>query len=49
MDYWLVPQVSAYYFSGYVMDSSRVAAVVATLKHVLNERGLHHIIQDKEL
>ena len=35
MEYWLVPQVSAFYHLNYTMDSSKAEAVVRLVQHVL--------------
>jgi hypothetical protein len=35
MDYWLVPQISAFYHLRYTANNSNVAAVVNLLRHVL--------------
>jgi hypothetical protein len=41
MEYWLVPQVSAFYHLNYTMDSSKADAVVRLLQHVLQRRNLN--------
>ena len=47
MDYWVVPQVSAYYHGDYAMDGDKAAAVVRLLKHVLHQRGLSALLRDE--
>ena len=44
-DYWLVPQVSAFYHLSYKMDQSKADAVVRLVKHVLESKGLGSMIQ----
>ena len=45
LDYWVVPEVTAFYHLSYEMDSSKAAAVVRTLRRVLEHRNLTHLIQ----
>ena len=48
-DYWLVPQVSAFYHLSYKMDQSKADAVVRLVKHVLETKGLGHLLRREEL
>ena len=38
-DYWLVPQVSAFYHLSYKMDQSKADAVVRLVQHVMKKRS----------
>ena len=44
-DYWVVPQVTAFYHLHYTMDQSKADAVVRLVKHVLESKGLGSMIQ----
>ena len=48
MDYWLVPQVSCFYHLRYEMDSGKAAAVMRLLRHVLEAKGLGHLIRQRD-
>ncbi len=47
MDYWVVPQVSAYYHGDYAMDVDKAEAVKRLLRHVLKLRGLTSLLRDE--
>ena len=39
LEYWLVPQVSAFYFFNYKMSPEKADLVVRLVKHVISKRG----------
>ena len=45
LDYWLVPEVAAFYYQPYVMDEHRAAAVTRVLHHVLVRSGLGDLVR----
>jgi capsular polysaccharide biosynthesis protein len=49
MDYWLVPQISAFYHLGYTATEENAGAVIDLLAHLLNVKMLSHIIRHEEL
>ncbi len=40
LDYWLVPQVSAFYYQNYVMDAKKADYVMRLVRHVVSSKGL---------
>ncbi len=40
MDYWLVPQLSSFYYGNYNATNDNVAAVIRLLRHVIKLKGL---------
>ena len=46
LDYWLVPQVSAFIFANYTLNEDSVDAVMRLLRHIAETKGLHHLLKD---
>ena len=44
LDYWVVPEVTAFYLGQYTMDDAKADAVVRVLRHVLTRRGLESLL-----
>lgn len=40
LDYWLVPQVLAFYYQNYVMDAKKADYVMRLVRHVVSSKGL---------
>lgn len=49
MDYWVVPELSCFYHLKYTATELAAEAVANTLKHILRERQLSHLIVNDEL
>ncbi len=47
LEYWLVPQVSAFYHLKYTMDADKAGAVVRLVEHVLYLKGMGDLIQKR--
>ena len=48
MDYWLVPQLHATYRTSYTLDPGKIAAVLRVVAHVLELKGLGHIMTRRD-
>ena len=48
LDYFVVPEVTAFYHQQYTMDEIKAKHVIATLRHVIEHKGLHHLLPQRE-
>ena len=44
LDYWMVPQVTCNYHLNYEMNQGRIDAIIRALHHVIQKKGLGHLI-----
>ncbi len=45
MDYWLVPQLSSFYYGKYNATNDNVAAVIRLLRYVIRQKSWHHLLR----
>ena len=49
VDYWLVPQLACNYHLKYTLDRTKIDATLRVLRHVLERKGLGHLLRRDEL
>ena len=48
LDYWILPQVQTHFFGDYHMDGAGVAAAVRLVRHLLEAKGLGHVVRGRD-
>ena len=47
-DYWILPQIHVNYHLKYTATENGVEALVRLLKHVIEKKGLQHLLAEHE-
>ena len=48
IDYYMLPQISTNFYAKFEVDQAGVDAAIRLLKHIIKERGLEHILRNRD-